>query len=114
MINAYLNYIQEEIEELNEFVVLPLIVLINYSYKKYIAHKKLAKYCVGTIGVSRKKCFLIHKIKSLEKVKNEIDSLKSKCNQISKNEPKCIKKINREIEKINRQINILKTKLSKL
>lgn len=114
MINNYLNNLQKDEENLNEFIVLPIILIISKSIKLYVQHKKIARYCVGTMGVERKKCFLKYKIAALEKVLSESSGFKETCKTYSKNIPKCIKKVDEEMERITKEIKILKSKLAKL
>jgi len=114
MINRYLDYLQENTEELNEFVVLPVIILASKIYKKYMEHKKIAKHCLGKLGVDRKKCFIKYKINALRKTIIEVKKFKTTCQKWSTNIPKCISKINKEVVKLTKEINKLKTKLSRL
>jgi len=114
MINRYLNYLQEDKENLNEFILLPIILLIAKTIKIYTQHKRIAQYCIGTMGVERKKCFLKYKIQALEKIVLESPNFKETCEKYSKNIPKCIKKVDAEIERIIKEIIRLKAKLAKL
>lgn len=113
MINNYISHLQEKEESLNEFIVLPLLmVLIRKLYKKHLEHKKILENCLGLSGKEKKKCFIVHKLLALKKIKNTIRSLKGRCS--SEDEKKCVKKINREITKIDKEIASLKTKLGKI
>lgn len=115
MINKYLAYLQEEKEEnLNEFIVLPIILLIAKAVKANAEHRKIAKHCIGYLGVERKKCFLKYKIQALEKTISESSNFKATCKKYAKNVPKCIKKVDREMQKLSNEIKTLKTKLAKL
>lgn len=114
MINRYLNYLQEDEENLNEFIMVPVVLLISKAIKLYTQHKRIAQYCIGSMGIERKKCFLKYKIEALEKVLSETNEFKETCKKYSKNVPKCIKKVDKEMIRITNEIKTLKTKLAKL
>lgn len=114
MINNYLKYLQEEEQHVNEFVVLPIVLISTKIYKKIIQHKKIAQYCIKTDGVERRKCFLKFRIKALEKTIQEISKFKKTCKKWSKNVPKCIAKVEKEIIELNKRIKKLQIKLKEL
>ena len=114
MVNDYLKYIQEDNQQLNEFVVLPMLVLATKIYKKYYNYKKISKYCSKKEKSLRKKCFIKYKIRALIKTSNEIKQFKVVCKKWSKDVPKCISKVNKQVASVTKDINKLKTKLSKL
>ena len=113
MINNYLKYIQEDSQQLNEFVI-PTIILMRKLYKKYINYKQMAKYCSTVKKPVRKKCYIQYQIKQLIKVQNEIKKFKPICKKWSKNVPKCLNKADKQFEQITRKINKLKNKLNQL
>jgi hypothetical protein len=114
MINKYLSYLQEDKEDLNEFVVLPVLLLSMQIYKKYTEHKKIVRYCMSETSTDgRKKCVIKYKINALNRTIIEINKLKSKC-ELSTNIKKCVNKIDKEIERLTREMSKLKTKLAKL
>jgi len=114
MINDYLKYIQEDDKQLNEFILLPMILLSAKIYKKYAEHKKIARYCLGKMGDKRKKCFIIYKINAIKKTIIEVKKFKPTCKKWSTNIPKCISNIDKEVIKLQKEIRKLKIKLAKI
>lgn len=115
MIDNYLKYLQEgNSKNLNEFIVLPIILLINKIYKEYTNYKKLAAKCTKKTGKSKKECIIKHKILVLKKAKTKVISFKTTCKKWSTNIPKCLNRVQKEVEKIEKEINKLEIKLRKL
>ncbi len=114
MIDKYLEHLHEDDEHLNEFVILPIIIIAHKIYKKHLEHKKIAMNCIGVLGVDRKKCFIKYKIDALTKAITELKSFTGSCKKNPKTASKCIAKINKELSKMKREIQTLKTKLAKL
>lgn len=114
MINKYLDHLQEDNKNLNEFLVISIIFLINHVYKKYTEYKKILQYCSNVQGKEREECIITYKINSLEKAKIEINNLRSKCEHLETNIEKCNKKIDKKIIEIDKELARLKTKLKKL
>jgi hypothetical protein len=114
MLNDYLKYVQEDDQQLNEFVMLPVIILATKIWKKYYNHKQMSEYCKRTEGVARKKCFINYKIRALTKTYKEIKQFKTVCKKWSKNVPKCLNKVDKQLTKLTKDINKQKQKLAKL
>ena len=114
MINKYLKYLQEEDQQLNEFVVLPILLLVGKLYKKYVSYQKIALNCTTLSGVERKKCLIKYKIIGLEKTKNETLKFINTCKRWSTNVPKCINNVNKQVKKLDKEIGKQKRKLAKL
>jgi len=114
MINDYLKYVQGDNQQLNEFVVLPMLVLTAKIYKKYFNYKKISKYCSNQEKESKKICFIKYKIRALVKTSNEVKQFKNVCKKWSADVPKCINKVDKQLLKISKDINKMKTKLTKL
>jgi hypothetical protein len=114
MVNSYLNYLQEDNKQLNEFVVLPLIVLSTKLYKKYGDYKKISKYCSKKDKSYRKECILKYKIRALNKTIIEIKKFKIVCKKWSENIPKCISNVDKQVLSLKKDIHKLKIKLTKL
>jgi hypothetical protein len=114
MINNYLSYLHEDKQDINEFVVLPIIMLSMHIYKKHTEHKRIDQYCVSaSAGPERKKCFLKFKIEAIRKTIIEINKLKPKC-EMSTNLKKCVSRIDKEIVRLTKEMSNLKTKLAKI
>ena len=114
MVNIYLKFLQEDDKHLNEFIVLPVVILAAKLYKKYTEHKKIAIHCLGKTNIEKKKCFLIYKINAIEKTIIEVNKFKTTCKKWSTDIPKCITKVNKEVTKLTNEIKKLKTKLTRL
>jgi len=114
MINNYLNFLNNEDQQLNEFIVLPMVMLSTKLYKKYHNFKIISKQCDGKQGIEKKKCFILYKINAFKKIYAETNKFKTTCKKWSKNVPKCISKVDKELEKTSKKINKLKIKLTKM
>jgi hypothetical protein len=114
MVDDYLKYIQEDNHQLNEFVILPMIIISTKLYKKYLNHKEISKYCSKVKKTERKKCFIQYKIKALIKTNNEIMKFKVVCKKWSENVPKCLERVDKQSRQIMKDISKLKLKLEKL
>lgn len=113
MINKYLYALQED-ESLNEFIVLPVAVLVAKLYKKYAQYKTIARHCTGKFGIERKRCFLLYKIAGLEKTKKEVLAFKATCEKWSTNKEKCLRNVEKQVAKLDKEIVALKQKLKSL
>ncbi len=113
MIDNYLNYLQEEKQELIESPTI-VAIMIAKIIKKYIGYKKIMSNCTTLNGKERKKCYYRYRIISLQKAKIKILSFKSTCDKWSKDVTSCYQNIIKQINKIDDEIKKLKRKLSKI
>lgn len=115
LLNDYLNTIQEDITNLDEFVITPTIILLHAVYKRYLS--KAAKVCRGSeSSLERKLCVVTYKMlgrkAQLAKIKQSIGS----CDK-EKDPKKCrdqilskSKKISTDMDKLVNQFKKIKFK----
>lgn len=107
---SYLQYIQNDNKEnLQEFVILPIIVLLVRSYTRHLS--KAAQSCVGHTRTSKTICILEYKLRATQQIQRDLEKLRSKCSK-DNNPEKCIIRLSKKIaqykikeEKLRQQIS---------
>jgi len=101
IVENYLYIIQEDISNLDEFIVLPTIALISAIYKRYLS--KAAKACRGKSSLQRKLCVVSYKMMGRKTQISKIKQSTKDCSQ-QKNPKKCQEKMKNQILKYNEDV----------
>ena len=108
LLDSYLQYIQKNKEPLQEFIVLPMIIVLVKVYTRHLS--KAAKSCIGHTRHSKTICILEYKLRATQNIQTDLKKLMSKCSQ-SKKPDKCIIQVSKKItyfklkeQKIRQQI----------
>jgi len=109
LLESYLDHIQED--SLNEFIIIPAIILAAAVYRQY--YSKAAKACSDMSWEEKQKCMLQYEVEALQRANKELTSGKKQC-QDHKDPPKCILHLDKKRKKYEEKIKKNKTKLKKI
>ena len=109
-VDEYLKHLSDD--NLNEFVVLPAVLMIYKLYMRYFS--SYAKNCIGKKGKERSACIYEQKIKAIDKTIDELERYKETCKKYSTNPDKCIKQVNDMISKYKKKKKKAQQQIDKL
>ena len=72
-LEPYLNKIQTK-EPLQEFIILPTIVLLIKAYTRHLS--KAAKSCIGHSRISKTICILEYRLRATQRIQRDLEKLR--------------------------------------
>lgn len=107
------KHIDKHLEEiqLNEFIVMPTVIVVMALYKKYLS--KAAQSCANYQSKDKKKCILQYQIKARQMQLSELKKIIGKCSE-DKQPEKCKESVKKKSQKIFEHLQKLIEQYKKL